>query len=686
MTRILARMLFVVALVCLALVGLGGHSPTQPLQPAPAAAVSDRAVFLAGELAEEELIALSANLAAAGHPGVLLLDVPRQRDYLQRFLKDFAPSEVLPVGGFAEGRSGLENRLGVKTAAPVAVAELWDRLFPRAPSVVICPLQPRRQLLQAAVLAGALKAPLWICRESNTDLARLRERLTRWQTTTIYAVGAVKLQAPETGKVRVVPLADETAVALRYRRLWSRAGTSTLVAANPSDCQRGQGTMSLLAPWLAIQRRAPLVLTDDDGSNLPSLLECDPFADQADHLLLAADLQSIPMERRVNPVPGKDQFIEMEPLTPEALSAFSFATGRLFHAQPGVVTLMLARQRLLTEQIRRRGDRPARALVVSNPGGGLPLLETFSRVTAFELENCGFRVTSRLGTGLLGPELRRLLPEHDVFLWEGHHSTLIKDFGLPEWTEPLPPSFVFLQSCLALTDAKAHPLLERGAIGVVGSSTRIYSATGGAFSLAYFNALLYDQQTLGGALRQAKNFLLAYSLLKEKRLGESAKLAGANVRSAWAFTLWGDPTFTLPRPAEPVRPPVRCSVEGMQVILHLPEETHPSAQVGPFSAQLPPNGRLAGLIANDIDRSNKPLVPLLFAEVPLTDVPSGVTPRLHSSLPERNWVFVWDARRQVGSLLVAQPAGARQELRFRVDLNPRSVARREALIGAQAEE
>ena len=93
--------------------------------------------------------------------------------------------------------------------------------------------------------------------------------------------------------------------------------------------------------------------------------------------------------------------------------------------------------------------------------------------------------------------------------------------------------------------------MQRGAVAVVGSSTRTYSGTGGAFSLAFFDATLYDDQSLGGSLRQAKNFLLAWSLLKQKRLGESAKLAGANVRSAWAFTLWGDPTLKLPKPDLP---------------------------------------------------------------------------------------------------------------------------------------
>src|SRR5205807_4390815 len=131
-------------------------------------------------------------------------------------------------------------------------------------------------------------------------------------------------------------------------------------------------------------------------------------------------------------------------------------------------------------------------------------------------------------------------------LWEGHYRTLLDEYGFLTWTEPLPPALVFLQSCLALNQTVTHPLWQRGALGIVGSSTRIYSATGGAFTLAFFDALLYEDQSLGGALRQAKNFLWAYSMLKDKRLGSNAKLSGANLRSAWAFTLWGDPTLKLP--------------------------------------------------------------------------------------------------------------------------------------------
>jgi hypothetical protein len=120
-------------------------------------------------------------------------------------------------------------------------------------------------------------------------------------------------------------------------------------------------------------------------------------------------------------------------------------------------------------------------------------------------------------------------------------------------------------------------LLQRGALGIVGSSTRTYSASGAAFSLAFFDALLYDDQTLGGSLRQAKNFLLAYSLLKEKRLGDKARLNGVNQRSAWAFTLWGDPTLRLPQPEPPptALAPIRSQVRGHELVVSLPGDSYP---------------------------------------------------------------------------------------------------------------
>src|SRR5262245_51806814 len=240
----------------------------------------------------------------------------------------------------------------------------------------------------------------------------------------------------------------------------------------------------------------------------------------------------------------------MEPLTPPDGQPFPYAIGRLFHDDRAVVALMLARQRLIA---REPAGSSRRALVASNPGNSLGLLEVFSRNTAHELANAGYQVHGLYGKELTAGALRKAMVGPDVVLWEGHHNTLVKEWGFPSWDEPLPPALVFLQSCLALQEDKAQPLLTRGAVAVVGSSTRIYSGSGGAFALAYFNALLHDGQTLGGALRQAKNFMTCYAALKQKRLGDQVARAGANHRAAWAFTLWGDPTLRLAPPKAPAK-------------------------------------------------------------------------------------------------------------------------------------
>ena len=84
--------------------------------------------------------------------------------------------------------------------------------------------------------------------------------------------------------------------------------------------------------------------------------------------------------------------------------------------KPSVVALMLARPYLWQQQAKT----PCQALVVSNPGGGLPLLETFSRNTVQEFRNRGYRTTALFERESTPEAVRRLVPEQDVFLWEGH--------------------------------------------------------------------------------------------------------------------------------------------------------------------------------------------------------------------------------------------------------------------------
>jgi hypothetical protein len=411
-----------------------------------------------------------------------------------------------------------------------------------------------------------------------------------------------------------------------------------------------------------------LLLTSAEGDNVKALARDvlkRPELKGVDALVLAGNLHALPMEKRANPLAGKDQFIEAEPLTSAGDEPISFATGRIFHDDPAVVALMLARPYMWQQY----PQTSRRALVVSNPGGGLPLLETFSRNTALELANRGFQVDAFMGGDANRADVRAALPNETIFLWEGHHSTLIRDYEVHHWSEPLRPSVVFLQSCLALDGPKALPFLERGAVGVLGSSSRTFSGSGGALSLSFFDALVYEKQSVGASLRHAKNFLLCFALLKEKRLGTNTRFAGANLRTALAFTLWGDPTLELPLPPvpEPTKAPITHKLHGHTLTISLPQERHAKVETAHYQTQIQADARLAGLLAKTKGDEKHPLIPLIFREIHFPKAPADKTPYLHGRVPASNWVFTYDARRRTGYLLIRPRAQDVEEIRFTVE-------------------
>jgi Peptidase family C25 len=636
-----------------------------------------RVVYIAQDLPDETAIVLGSTLAGSEKPATLLLDSSDASPHLKAFLSAYKPEVVVPFGGFPHGLPDLEQRLGVRAAPALSATgeqplELWQTLYPKPAVVVVCPPRPRGQLLQAACFAGSLHAPLFVFHGQKGETAQLHKRLMQWETKQVYLIGETTKLTHTLPPMQVHKLPSEEAVAAAHVKQLARQGRiETLVIANPNDYLDNPQPMSPLAPWIALQKHAALLLTNEAGDNVAEVVKAALRMEalkKAENVLYVADLNAIPPVHRPNPITAdKDALIEMEPLTPSGNEPFTFAIGRLFHDDPAVVPLMLARQQLLAE-----ATGPRRALVASNAGGSLPLLETFSRNTAKELRNAGYQTTARFGHTVEPDELRRLLRETDIFLWEGHHNTLVRDWGFPTWDEPMPPALVFLQSCLALKEAKVQPLLSRGAVAVVGSSTRTYSASGGACSLAFFNALVYENQSLGGSLRQSKNFLLAYSLLKDKRLGDAATRSGANHRAAWAFTLWGDPTLKMPRPEKPddALPHIRAETVGNTITITLPDTSHGKVTTAKYQAEMLPNGRLAGLLRKEKEDDGQPLVPFVFTEVQLPKARAGCEPKLHSKMPSSRWVFVYDERRNSGYILVTPRTLEEREMYFRVEWLP----------------
>jgi hypothetical protein len=595
------------------------------------AALGAPPAVVAGAMPEPSLIALSAASPAT------------------TFLIESKPL-AKSLDGVLAGRKVLRVDAG-------GLEKAWSALL-RPEAVVVCPATPRPRLLQAAALAAALKAPLWVSKGTYLDTFRL----TRWarEAGIKQALRVGDAPAPEGVESRHLPSARE--VADEHLALLARAGKVTAaVVCNPHDDMHG--SLSSLGPWLAARQKAALLLTGPSGDVSAAMASAQKkrLLRRLETVTILATHEAAPVEKRANPIPeDKDKQIEMEPLTPKGADPASYAVGRLFHADRAVLPLMLARQEMAAASEGRR-----KALVASNPGGGLPLLEAFSRCTARELAFAGYDVQGLYGRGLDGPTLRKAMRGPGIVLWEGHHNTLVKDWGFTSWDEPMAPSLVVLQSCLALQEEKVRGLLTRGPYAVVGTSTRTYSGSGGAFSLSFLSALAHEKQTLGESLRHAKNFLVCCALLKEKRLGEEAEKLGANHRAAWAFSLWGDPTFTPPGPL-PAKGLVRHRVSGSSIVVEVPEKWHEQLKTARYQTVLPPNGRLAGLVRRS-DGEPADVVPLVFREVSLPKAPDGTVPRLSSRIPSSRWVFNWDARRKAGWLLILPRSTDRGELRFRVE-------------------
>jgi hypothetical protein len=666
---LIARMLMCSTVLVLASAVVVPSAPAGPVQ-------SERTVYLARDLADEQLIVLGAALAGWRPDSVLLLDSVKASPYLKAFLAAYKPAQVIPIGGATDGRADMERRLDIKASATLTWTNgqplaLWRSLFKRAEDVVVCPAHPRGALLQAACLAASLPAPLYVLHGRDSEAARLVRKIGDWRTRRVHLVGKAEKLAEQLPAIEITKLGSESAVAAAYQKqLMGKGRIDNVVFANPADTRGEMGGISALAPWIAPQRHAALLLTNAEGTNVAEVLERAQRREalrRVDALLFLANLKAIPVWHRPNPIPGdKDQQIEMEPLTPHGNEPFTYATGRLFHEDRAVVPLMLARQQMLLES-----RQPLKALVASNSGGSLSLLETFSRNTIESLRQAGVETTTLIGNQVSRAEVRKQMPRHNLFLWEGHSGTLMNDYEFPTWDDAIPPTFVFLQSCLSLTEPRVGPLLNRGAFAVLGSSTRTYSGSGGACSLAFFNAVLYENQSVGDALRQAKNFLLAYALLKEKRLGKEATRTGANIRSAWAFTLWGDPTLQLPLPPRPDNedccvPFVHHEVHGNTILIALPDKAKTTVQTDKYRTELPPNGRAAGLVKKEKIDDRRPLVPFVFAEVQLPRGRLGLTPRLSSRLPSSRWVFCWDQRRRCGYLLITPRPQDSDEIRFHV--------------------
>jgi len=190
------------------------------------------------------------------------------------------------------------------------------------------------------------------------------------------------------------------------------------------------------------------------------------------------------------------------------------------------------------------------------------------------------------------------------------------------------PLLVF-QSCHSLEEWLAKESFRSGSIGVMGSVTNVHSASGSAFIKAFCDGMLYRGDTVGEALRDARNYFLCLAELKGKRgHKEKAKV----YRVALSFRLWGDPEARIPITPPGMRdlPPVTARLDaGNGVHILVPARRLPECRTEKYSVHIFPGSQLAGIVMPLKDNLSRELIPIYFFRVPM---PEGFTARGYAGI------------------------------------------------------
>jgi len=154
---------------------------------------------------------------------------------------------------------------------------------------------------------------------------------------------------------------------------------------------------------------------------------------------------------------------------------------------------------------------------------------------------------------------------------------------------------ILIQSCHSL-DNTVLDILTCGAVGIVGSKTNIHSASGSAFIKAFCDGLLYRSDTVGEAMRDAKNYLLCVGALKKARgHTQYAKVE----RVAYSFHLWGDPelrVYTGLQNSQRLNPVSGRFVEPDKISITIPARRLPTSRTEKYFLRMFPGSEAAGIL------------------------------------------------------------------------------------------
>ena len=170
---------------------------------------------------------------------------------------------------------------------------------------------------------------------------------------------------------------------------------------------------------------------------------------------------------------------------------------------------------------------------------------------------------------------------------------------------------MILQSCHSL-DESASEILTSGMKGILGSATNIHSSSGSALVKAFCDGLLYRGQTMGEALREARNYLLCVSALKAARgHKEQAKV----LRVAYGFHLWGDPESKVFNglSSSPKLDPVSAEfIDPDKIRIVVPKRRMLTSRTSQYFLRIFPGSEVAGIVKRLKNKDIRRITPIYF--------------------------------------------------------------------------
>lgn len=509
------------------------------------------------------------------------------------------------------------------------VLALARRLWPRARRAVTVTDSDYGWLLAAAAFAAASDTALL---PVSSTAGVTPQTLSDWPLDLVYLTPPAR--RAKASIAAVVPQTVEVGTADRFvdELHAMRPDTHVLVIANAADRAGifSPSGLSLLAPLLSGAHRAPLLLVPAADSaaierQAYALIDRVPLA--VTHVVLVGDELALRSHRLPDPVQAAggpeargggvevrvELFSQIEQDQPQDLSV-----GRIVAESAAQASVLLARQ--LHGGPPRKG-RPV--IFLTNADEVFALGETISRATVEELRNVSVPVKAYFRDEITPVLTKKVLDQTDLLMWEGHPRDLtLEEMGGVAATHT--PRLVVLQGCYTLDRSDPFILIEKGTQAIVATSSAIYSASGSAFARAFIDAVAYGGRDLGTAVRDARNYLLALTLLKRARGHADWR---KTYRAALAFALWGDPTTRAPlAPGRTVKAPVQWAVQADALSLSIPQTRLRESIVGRYRTAPVPRTMLGGLLLRGPDATERRLKDLYFTATTMPAAPAVCPP------------------------------------------------------------